>query len=143
MKLCQIDKDSRATMTFEWGSVKWYVQPDTVEGATLTFGEVVLNPGRGHDRHKHDTAEEVLYVLSGTGLQMLNDEEPFRVHPGDVVYVPQGMWHSTLNTDWTPMRLIALYNPGGTEERLLTELPDYREIPPGDVPRVVRPVDVR
>ena len=138
MKLCPIDPHSRATMTFEWGSVKWYIQPDTVDGATLSFGEVVLYPGKGHDRHKHDTAEEVLYVLSGTGTQMLNDEEPVPVHPGQVIYVPQGMWHATLNTGWYPMRLIALYNPGGQEEEILKSLPDYREIPAGEVPRTVR-----
>lgn len=141
MKLCPIDPHSRATMTFEWGSVKWYIQPDTVDGATLSFGEVVLNPGKGHDRHKHDTAEEVLYVLSGTGTQMLDDEEPVEVHPGQVIYVPQGMWHATLNTGWYPMRLIALYNPGGQEEALLRTLPDYREVPAGDVPRLVRAGD--
>lgn len=141
MKLCPIDPHSRATMTFEWGSVKWYIQPDTVDGATLSFGEVVLNPGKGHDRHKHDTAEEVLYVLSGTGTQMLDDEEPVEVHPGQVIYVPQGMWHATLNTGWYPMRLIALYNPGGQEEALLKTLPDYREVPAGDVPRLVRAGD--
>ena len=138
MTLRQIDPHSRNTMTFEWGSVKWFIQPDTTSGATLSFGEVVLNPGHGHDRHNHPTAEEVLYVLSGSGEQMLNDEEPFPVNTGDVVYVPQGMFHGTLNTGWSPMRLIALYNPGGAEERALSELPDYVEVAAGDVPRLVR-----
>ncbi len=64
-------------MTFEWGWVKWFIQPDTTPGARLSFGEVVLNPGRGHDRHNHPTAEEVLYVLSGSGEQMLDDGAPF------------------------------------------------------------------
>jgi oxalate decarboxylase/phosphoglucose isomerase-like protein (cupin superfamily) len=138
MKLSQVDPHSRVTMTFDWGSVKWFIQPETTPGATLSFGEVVLNPGHGHDRHNHPTAEEVLYVLSGTGEQMLNDEEPCAVHPGDVIYVPQGMFHGTLNTGWSPMRLIALYNPGGAEERALRELPDYVEVPAGAVPRLVR-----
>lgn len=138
MKLTAVDPHSRATMTFDWGSVKWFVQPDTTPGATLSLGEVVLNPGKGHDRHNHPTAEEVLYVLSGTGEQMLDDEEPFPVHPGDVIYVPQGMYHGTLNTGWSPMRLIALYNPGGAEEEALSHLPDYREVPPGEVPHFLR-----
>ncbi|AYY13876.1 cupin domain-containing protein [Actinobacteria bacterium YIM 96077] len=138
MKLSQIDPHSRPTMTFDWGTVKWFVQPDTTPGATLSFGEVVLNPAKGHERHNHPTAEEVLYVLSGTGEQMLDDQEPFLVHPGDVIYVPQGMYHATFNTGWSPMRLIALYNPGGAEERALAELPDYTELPPGSVPTFTR-----
>jgi oxalate decarboxylase/phosphoglucose isomerase-like protein (cupin superfamily) len=138
MKLTAVDPHSRSTMTFDWGSVKWFVQPHTTPGATLSFGEVVLNPGQGHDRHHHPTAEEVLYVLSGSGEQMLNDEDPFPVHAGDVIYVPKGMYHGTLNTGWSPMRLIALYNPGGAEEKALEQLPDFREVPPGSVPTFVR-----
>ncbi|MUL43701.1 cupin domain-containing protein [Streptomonospora sp. PA3] len=124
-------------MTFDWGSAKWYVQPDAVPGAGLSFGEVVLNPGRGHDRHNHPDAEEVLYVLSGTGRQMVGDEEPFDVSAGDVVYVPRAVFHSTVNTGWAPMRLIAVYNPGG-EEAALRSLPDFAAVPPGEVPRVRR-----
>ena len=142
MELRQVDPRGRATMTFTWGYVKWFVQPDTTPGGTLTFGEVVLNPGMGHDRHKHDTAEEVLYVLSGTGTQMLADGGPFPIHPGDTIYVPQGTWHATHNTSWQPLRLIAVYNPGGSEEQLLTGQPDYAEVPAGQVPQFVRPADV-
>ncbi|PSL02764.1 Cupin domain-containing protein [Haloactinopolyspora alba] len=139
MKLSQVDPHSRATMTFDWGAVKWFVQPGTTPGATLSFGEVVLNPGQGHDRHNHETAEEVLYVLSGAGEQMLDDQEPFTVHPGDVIHVPKGMFHATLNTGWAPMRLVAIYNPGGAEERALAQLPDFAEVPAGSVPTYVRP----
>ncbi|RNL86225.1 cupin domain-containing protein [Halostreptopolyspora alba] len=124
-------------MTFDWGSAKWYVTPDSIPEAGLSFGEVVLNPGRGHDRHNHPGAEEVLYVLSGTGRQMLDDEEPFDVSPGDVIHVPRGMFHSTVNTGWTPMRLIAVYNPGG-EEAALRQLPDFVSLPAGEVPRLRR-----
>ncbi|KIH97673.1 cupin [Streptomonospora alba] len=137
MRLAAVDPHSRETMTFDWGSAKWYIQPDSVPETGLTFGEVVLNPGRGHDRHNHPGSEEVLYVLSGTGRQMLDDEEPFDVSPGDVVHVPRGVYHSTMNTGWTPMRLIAVYNPGG-EEAALRGLPDFAPVPPGEVPRLRR-----
>lgn len=65
-------------------------------------------------------------------------DAPFPVHPGDVIYVPQGIYHGTLNTGWSPMRLIALYNPGGAEERALTMLPDFAEVPAGAVPMLAR-----
>ncbi|GAA4887533.1 cupin domain-containing protein [Streptomonospora salina] len=138
MRLAAVDPHSRETMTFDWGSAKWYVQPDTdTPEAGLTFGEVVLNPGRGHDRHNHPDAEEVLYVLSGTGRQMLDDADPFDISAGDVVYVPRGVFHSTVNTGWTPMRLIAVYNPGGAEAAL-RGLPDFAALPAGAVPRLHR-----
>jgi oxalate decarboxylase/phosphoglucose isomerase-like protein (cupin superfamily) len=125
------------TQTFDWGAIKWFVAPGHTEGAAISFGEVVLLPGQGHTRHNHPSSEEILYVLSGEGLQMLNDEEPFPVKAGDTIYVPTAMYHSTLNTGWAPLRLLAIYNPGGPE-RDLEQLPDFREVPAGEVPPIVR-----
>ena len=121
------------TQTFEWGEIKWFVRPGNPPGAGLTFGEVVLMPGAGHSRHNHPEAEEILYVLSGEGEQMLDDGEPFPVRAGDTIYVPLAVYHATLNTGWAPLRLLALYNPGGPE-RALADLPDFRELPAGELP---------
>ena len=131
------DPHAVPTQTFEWGSIKWLVSPSSHEQAGLTFGEVVLLPGRGHDRHNHSESEEVLYVLSGEGEQMVDDGEPFPVRAGDTIYVPVGVFHSTRNTGWEPMRLLALYNPAGAEKALQT-LPDFREEPPGAIPTWAR-----
>ncbi|MCC7021502.1 MAG: cupin domain-containing protein [Thermomicrobiales bacterium] len=128
-----IDRASLPTHTFDWGATKWLVSPATTPGARLTFGEVLVLPGQGHSRHNHPDAEEVLYVLSGEGEQVVDDGEPFPFRAGDVLYIPAGAFHSTLNTGWEPMRLIALYNPGGAE-RALAELPDYQETPAGALP---------
>ncbi len=132
-----VDRNALPTQTFEWGSIKWLVSPDSVAGAGLTFGEVVLLPGMGHDRHNHPESEEILYVLSGEGEQMLGDGAPFPVRAGDTIYVPTAVFHSTRNTGWAPMRLLAIYNPGGPEQ-VLTELPDYQEVPPGEPPMLRR-----
>jgi oxalate decarboxylase/phosphoglucose isomerase-like protein (cupin superfamily) len=132
-----IDPHSVPTQTFEWGAIKWFVTPDRTAGSGLTFGEVVLLPGKGHDRHNHPESEEILYVLSGEGEQMINDEPPFRVKAGDTIYVPTAVFHSTFNTGWGPLRLLALYNPGGPE-KVLEGLPDFQEIPAGHVPPLVR-----
>jgi oxalate decarboxylase/phosphoglucose isomerase-like protein (cupin superfamily) len=127
-----IDQGERPVQSLDWGVLKWLVSPDTTEGARLTFGEVLLLPGKGHERHNHPDAEEVLYVLSGEGRQMLDDGEErwFDVAPGDTIYVPQGMYHATINSGWQPIRLLAIYNPGGAE-RVLRDLPDFQE---GDGP---------
>ncbi|MGH3145693.1 MAG: cupin domain-containing protein [Rubrobacter sp.] len=134
----QVDPDSVPTQTFEWGTIKWFVSPDVTEGAGLTFGEVVLLPGEGHDRHNHPDAEEILYVLSGVGEQVLDDGDPFEVKAGETVYVPTAVFHLTRTTGWEPLRLLALYNPGGAE-RALRELPDFEELRPGEIPRLTRP----
>ena len=128
-----VDPNAIPTQTFDWGAIKWFVTPELTEGAGITFGEVVLQPGRGHDRHNHPESEEILYVLSGEGEQMLDDREPFAIKPGDTIYVPTGVFHSTMNTSWEPMRLLAFYNPGGPE-KVLEGLPDFKQVAAGSVP---------
>jgi oxalate decarboxylase/phosphoglucose isomerase-like protein (cupin superfamily) len=127
-----IDSQSRPVQSLDWGVLKWLVSPDNTPGAGITFGEVLLLPGKGHDRHNHPDAEEVLYVLSGEGQQMLDDggERWFAVSAGDTIYVPQGMFHATINSGWQPIRLLAIYSPGGAE-RVLRDLPGFSE---GDGP---------
>lgn len=133
----QVDPRTLTTQTFDWGMIKWLVTPERTPGAGMTFGEVILLPGMGHTRHNHPESEEILFVLSGEGEQMLDDGEPFPIRPGDTIYVPTAMFHSTQNTGWEPMRLLAVYNPGGPE-KALEGLPDFQETPTGQTARLAR-----
>ena len=49
------------------------------------------------------------------------------------VFIPKGAFHSTVNTGWEPLRLLALYNPGGPE-KVLEGLPDFQQVGAGSVP---------
>lgn len=128
-----IDPQQLPTTSLDWGAIKWLVTPRGTPGAALTFGEVVLLPGKGHDRHNHPYSEEILYILSGVGEQMIDDQVPFPIKAGDTLYIPQAVFHATLNTGWQPLRFLALYNPGGPEQDL-TMLADYQELPPATPP---------
>lgn len=132
-----VDPSKLETQTFDWGVIKWLVSPDLNPGANITFGQVVLLPGEGHTRHNHPTSEEILYVLSGTGEQMVDDEVAFTVRAGDTIYIPTAIYHSTINTGWEPLVLLAIYNPGGAE-RELRNLPDFRSHKAGDAPKLKR-----
>ncbi|MGI5271313.1 cupin domain-containing protein [Nonomuraea sp. CA-218870] len=133
-----INPDAVPTMTFDWGSIKWFVTPDAVAGAGGTFGEVIVNPGMGHARHNHPESEEILYVISGEARQMVADGEEFIIREGEAVHIPAGVFHSTYNTTWRPLRLIVTYTPGGAE-KALTEAPGFRVHPAGDIPTWRRP----
>jgi oxalate decarboxylase/phosphoglucose isomerase-like protein (cupin superfamily) len=63
---------------------------------------------------------------------MVSDGPPFKVHAGDTIYIPRAEYHSTLNTGWQTMRLLALYNPAGAEHAL-EGLPDFKELSPGQL----------
>ncbi|MFB4294180.1 cupin domain-containing protein [Nonomuraea sp. ATR24] len=133
-----IKPDTVPTMTFGWGAIKWFVTPSLVPGAASTLGEVVVNPGEGHARHNHPDAEEVIYVISGEAEQMVDDGDPFPIREGDTVHIPMGVFHSTYNTTWRPLRLIVTYTPGG-EERALEGAPDYHLHAPGRQPHWLHP----
>ncbi len=120
------------TLAFDWGNVKLLSTPDTAGGDTMTFGMVVLQPGRGHARHDHPDADEILFILSGDGEQMLDDRPAVPIGPGAMIYIPRGVFHSTLNTGWEPLRFVVVYAPAGTE-KVLRGLPDVRIVPAGEI----------
>ena len=132
-----VDSAKLETQTFDWGVIKWLVSPDNTPGANISFGQVVLLPGEGHTRHNHPTSEEILYVLSGTGEQMVDDKPAFPVRAGDTIYIPTAIYHSTVNTGWEPMVILAIYNPGGPD-RDLRGLPDFRSHAPGETAKLKR-----
>jgi oxalate decarboxylase/phosphoglucose isomerase-like protein (cupin superfamily) len=132
-----VDPASLPTMTFEWGFAKPLVAADNTDDPAMAMLHVVLLPGKGHDRHNHPDADEILYVLAGEGDQMVDDGEPFPVRPGHTVFVPKGAFHATLNTGYEPMAILAVYAPAGAEQ-VLKGLPDYREVPPGRAPGLER-----
>jgi oxalate decarboxylase/phosphoglucose isomerase-like protein (cupin superfamily) len=124
------------TMVFDWGTIKW-LSETRVTGSGIAAGVVILEPGKGHTRHNHPGSEEVLYYISGEGEQMVEDADGRptwrHVKAGDMTYIPAGVYHGTENTGWEPMRLLAVYSPGGPEAVLRT-LPDCVLLPPGELP---------
>jgi oxalate decarboxylase/phosphoglucose isomerase-like protein (cupin superfamily) len=129
-----IDPKTLPTMSFDWGVIKPLVEGDS---ANVSLMHVVLLPGQGHERHNHPDADEILYVLAGTGEQMVDDDQTFTVRAGHTVWIPMGAFHSTLNTGWEPLSLLAIYAPAGAEQVLKT-LPDYRELAAGEAPPLRR-----
>ncbi len=96
-------------------------QPDLDAGAGLTTGEVIVYPGKGHAPHLHPDDQEVIYVISGEGVQTVDEDTPaFPIKAGDAVYIPANTLHSTFNTTWQPLRLVVIYTPVGPRSRSTT-----------------------
>ena len=127
-----VDPDDVESMIFDWGVLKWMVTPDVTGSEHISCGVVQLEPGKGHERHNHPDAEEMLYIVRGEGEQEIADETR-EISAGDMVYIPEGVYHGTINTGWEPLVLIAVYAPPGPED-VLRELPEAEIIPPGELP---------
>lgn len=117
---------------FDWGRLALTCAPE-VNGATqFSAGVVFVPPGQGHSRHNHPGAEEIIFIISGTGEQMIEDEngtpDTRQVGPGCTIFIPESRFHSTLNTGTEPMQIFVVYSPTGPE-KLLREAPDFHLIP--------------
>ncbi|MBQ41691.1 MAG: cupin [Gemmatimonadetes bacterium] len=120
-KLTFVEKEDVETQVFNWGRLSWLSEPRVTAAERFSTGLVVLEPGKGHDRHNHPYSEEILYVVSGTGLQTVElpgKVEEREVGPGTLVHIPTALYHSTVNNGDVPMELIAIYAPFGPEAEL-------------------------
>jgi quercetin dioxygenase-like cupin family protein len=115
---------------FDWGKIHFLSEPAVTNANRFSFGIVELSQGQGHARHNHPGSEEIIYVVSGEGEQMVDDQPPVKVGPGASIYIPADVYHSTVNTGPETMKLIVVYSPAGPE-RLLREIPGAKVIPAG------------
>jgi oxalate decarboxylase/phosphoglucose isomerase-like protein (cupin superfamily) len=108
-----------AAFGFDWGRLALTVAPEVNGARRFSGGVVELPPGQGHSRHNHPGAEEIIFVISGEGEQMVETAdgvpEVMSVGPGCTVFVPESRFHSTLNTGAAPMQLFVVYSPAGPE----------------------------
>lgn len=132
-----VEPDQVETQVFDWGTIKWLSEPRvTGEDCRFTAGVVVLEPGKGHTRHNHPGVEEILYIVTGEGEQMVEDENgmPVRrpVRPGMLVHIPPDVYHETINSGWKALEILAIYCPSGPEA-LLRDMAE-QVLEPGAIP---------
>jgi quercetin dioxygenase-like cupin family protein len=94
----------------DWGVLGWLSRPSTTQAKNLTVIEVMLNPGFGHNFHKHPDQEEVIYVLEGQVEQWL-DQDKRTLKPGDSVFIGADVVHASFNTGSQPAKLLAILGP--------------------------------
>ena len=127
-----VEPEDVESQVFDWGVLKWMSTPDVTGGERFSAGVVKLEPGKGHERHTHPDSDEILYVIRGEGEQEVADETR-DVAAGDMVFIPEGVEHGTVNTGWEPLLLLAVYAPPGPED-VLRDLPECDIVPAGELP---------
>jgi len=80
---------------FEWGVIGWRLVP--ASGAKhLVVMDVTLEPGGGHDFHRHPGQEEIIIVQDGHITQFI-EQESTTLGRGDSAFVPEGVVHASFN----------------------------------------------
>src|ERR1700743_2074143 len=93
-----IDDVHDASTGWENMQVRWIVTKDTVGSPDHAGGMTLFPPGARPRHHRHPNAEEVEYLIKGSGIARVGDVD-IEQGPGDTVYVPRnevhGFWNNT------------------------------------------------
>ena len=98
-----------------WNETEYpiHVKADEANDAQGVFEARPFNSG-GPPLHIHDAADEVVYVVVGEVLTVI-DGEVERKGPGDAIFVPRGVPHTYTILSEGGARLLAVMTPGGFE----------------------------
>jgi quercetin dioxygenase-like cupin family protein len=66
------------------------------EGLNMGAGICVIPEGSSNQKHAHDDADEVIYVLKGE-VRFVFPDEAFVLKPFEAVYIPRGLDHQIFN----------------------------------------------
>ena len=81
---------------FVWGVIGWRCVPDNTGAKALVVMDVTLEPGEGHDFHRHPGQEEMIIVKQGRVEQYLERDSTV-LEPGDSVYIDADVVHASFN----------------------------------------------
>jgi quercetin dioxygenase-like cupin family protein len=93
-----------------WGALGWFSHPPATGAKHLTVIDVSLDPGQGHNFHKHPDQEEVIFVASGQVEQWIG-QEPRVLGPGDAAFIPADLVHASFTVGQEPAHLLAILGP--------------------------------
>lgn len=105
MKIVFEEMEEKVLPEFKGGKkeLKGYMYTDD----SMKIMKASLEPGASIGLHTHDTSSEIIYILSGEGKVLYNDEEE-HLYPGDCHYCPKGQTHSLINDGDEILRFFAV-----------------------------------
>ncbi len=96
--------------------VRWLVTADNVGAENSVFGLTIFPPGAKHDIHRHPNAEEIEYIVSGSGVAQVG-EDNVEISAGELVFVPQNEYHGFHNTSDAETVMVWTYAPAASLEQ--------------------------
>jgi oxalate decarboxylase/phosphoglucose isomerase-like protein (cupin superfamily) len=103
-----------------WGTLQWVCNAKLMPGAAQTVGLATILPGKHNPLHYHPNCEEVLYVISGEGLQSCNGRT-IPLKAGMTIRIPPNAQHSLANTGAQALRTLVSFSAGDRQTVFLEE----------------------
>jgi mannose-6-phosphate isomerase-like protein (cupin superfamily) len=101
--------------TADGSTIRELFGPSTTLARNQSLAEASLPPGGATERHYHREAEEIYFIVEGSG-QMELDGERRNVRPGDAVLIPPGAWHQITAAAEGELRLLCCCSPAYRHE---------------------------
>ena len=105
--------------------VWWLVSREASAAENVVLNVAEFAPGVAHQLHRHPNAEEITFVLEGTGVHLFEGGEVTQT-VGEAIFIDKGEWHGLRNDGDTPLVIVGIY--GGVAN--LSEA-GYEEYPDG------------
>ncbi|MFL8712084.1 helix-turn-helix domain-containing protein [Clostridioides sp. GD02377] len=95
---------------FDWGEVTWIHEPSKTQFNRLSAGIVRFFPKNCQEKHFHLSEEQLLYVIQGEGLQVI-DGKKVNIKEKSIVYCPPYSEHEIINTGKIDLVILITYVP--------------------------------
>jgi mannose-6-phosphate isomerase-like protein (cupin superfamily) len=86
-----------------------YIVKDNTTLNNLVVSSTLLYCNQSTSGHYHKGQEEVYFFLSGIG-EMELDKDKFKVSPGDIVLIEDGVFHRVHNTSDTDLYFVCVFD---------------------------------
>jgi len=103
-----------------WGTLQWVCNEKLMPAAAQTVGLATILPGKRNPVHYHPNCEEVLYVISGQGLQSY-DGHTIELKAGMTIRIPANVKHNMVNTGTETLRTLVSFSSGDRKTVFLQE----------------------
>jgi mannose-6-phosphate isomerase-like protein (cupin superfamily) len=105
-----------------WGTLQWVCNEKLMPSSAQTVGLATILPGKHNPVHYHPNCEEVLYVISGQGLQSY-DGRTIELKAGMTIRIPANVKHNMINTGTETLRTLVSFSSGDRQTVFLDQPP--------------------
>ena len=113
--------DKHDVQKFDWGEMIWLHEPSNFLTERLSAGLIKFRPNMSQGSHVHFGEEQILYVISGEGIHVVNGEKE-NISEGMLLHCPPYSEHEVINTGTGNLIFLIIYTPSKLKE-------EYHHIP--------------
>lgn len=122
--MCIVEKNIQS---FDWGYIEWVYEPESKNSLNnMSIGIATILPNKRQNRHIHYGDEQVIYILSGEGNQLIGDRV-FATKAGQIYHMEAGIIHETINQGNEALKHIVISIPVQCKQNMLVQKKELDE----------------